>query len=181
MFSIPFYQYEIENWKEKKQRLLDVCSTIGFKDATSPSSRNQEFSGYAAQLRKSEPRAQREISDTISVLDTELQNFKEEANLDVMDVGGVWYQQYYKSQFHAPHSHGAYGYSSVTYICFNKNEHAPAVFISPFLDPKGNLMEYVPKVDEGHIIFFPSMITHYVQPNKSNELRLILSFNIKIS
>ena len=32
MFSIPFYKYKIENWQEKKQKLLEICSTIDFKN-----------------------------------------------------------------------------------------------------------------------------------------------------
>ena len=32
MFNIPLYQYQIENWQEKKQKLLEICSTIDFKN-----------------------------------------------------------------------------------------------------------------------------------------------------
>ena len=53
-------------------------------------------------------------------------------------------------------------------------------FLAPFNDPMGDTIQFAPKVDEGEIIFFPSLITHYVQPNKSNDIRIILSFNINI-
>ena len=32
MFNIPFYNYKIKNWQEKKQKLLEICSTIDFKN-----------------------------------------------------------------------------------------------------------------------------------------------------
>ena len=32
MFNIPLYQYKIDNWQEKKQKLLEICSTIDFKN-----------------------------------------------------------------------------------------------------------------------------------------------------
>ena len=63
----------------------------------------------------------------------------------------------------------------------NKKKHQPTIFISPFNDPLGNLIEYAPDVDEGDIIIFPSMLTHYVLPNKSSDIRIILSFNVNIS
>ena len=31
LFSIPFFQYNIDDWKDKKQKLLEICSTIDFK------------------------------------------------------------------------------------------------------------------------------------------------------
>ena len=95
------------------------------------------------------------------------------------NVHHAWFQQYYKSQFHSPHNHGALGYSSVTYIKFNKDIHQPTVFIAPFNDPLGNLIEFAPDIDEGQIIFFPAMITHYVLPSKTNDIRIILSLNVR--
>ena len=32
LFSIPFFQYDIDDWKDKKQKLLEICSTIDFKN-----------------------------------------------------------------------------------------------------------------------------------------------------
>ena len=32
MFNIPLYKYKIDNWQEKKQKLLEICSTIDFKN-----------------------------------------------------------------------------------------------------------------------------------------------------
>ena len=181
MFNIPFYNYEIKNWQEKKQKLLEICSSIDFK--------NQDIGNRTITSRKSDNvytdyrsgNHNRYRDNVVNTLKHELHNFKKDAKLNIMNVGEVWFQQYYKTQFHSPHNHGNCGYSSVTYIKFDKNKHIPTIFIAPFTDPRGNLIEFVPEVDEGHIIFFPSMITHYVQPNKSNDIRIILSFNINLS
>ena len=181
MFSVPFYQYQIENWQDKKQKLLEICSTIDFKNQDIG---NRNLSSHNADNLYTDYRSGNHNlyrDDVVNTLKNELHNFKKDAKLDIMRVGEVWFQQYYKTQFHQPHNHGACGYSSVTYIKFNKDKHVPTIFIAPFTDPRGDIINFVPKVDEGHIIFFPSMITHYVQPNKSNDIRIILSFNVNIS
>ena len=179
MFDIPFYNYKIKNWQEKKQELLEICSTIDFKNQDLENTKLNSVQGdnvytdypYGKNKYKNEIR---------KIFENELNIFKKDANLDKMNVGEVWFQQYYKTQFHSPHNHGNCGYSSVTYIKFNKDKHAPTIFIAPSFDPYGRLREYIPKVDEGHIIFFPSTIIHYVKPNKSNDIRIILSFNVNI-
>ena len=181
MFKIPFYQYKIENWQENKQKLLELCSTIDFKNQDI---NNRKITSVKSDNVYTDYRSgnhNRYRDNVVNTLKHELHNFKKDAKLDIMNVGEVWFQQYYKTQFHSPHNHGNCGYSSVTYIKFDKDKHIPTIFMAPFTDPRGNLIEFVPKVDEGHIIFFPSMITHYVQPNKSNDIRIILSFNINLS
>tara|TARA_B100001057_G_scaffold500537_1_gene616182 strand:- start:1282 stop:1821 length:540 start_codon:yes stop_codon:yes gene_type:complete len=178
MFSIPFYKYKIDNWKEKKQKLLEICSTIDFKNQEIETRKN--ISAYADNLYTDYGKNNLYTDDVVDILKSELIKFKDDVKIKNIKINNAWFQQYYKSQFHSPHSHGALGYSSVTYIKFDKKKHQPTIFISPFNDPLGNLIEYAPEVDEGHIIFFPSMITHYVQPNKSNDIRIILSFNVNL-
>ena len=180
MFSIPFYQYKIENWQEKKQKLLEICSTIDFKNQDIA---NVKFTNFKADNVYTDygNKKNNTYKDNVKkILKNELRNFQKDAKLNEMRVGEVWFQQYYKTQFHSPHNHGACGYSSITYIKFNKDKHVPTIFLAPFNDPRGDIIQFSPKVDEGEIIFFPSMITHYVQPNKSNDIRIILSFNINI-
>ena len=43
----------------------------------------------------------------------------------------------------------------------------------------GLQLTYTPEVDEGSIIFFPSYISHFTEPNLSDENRLIVSFNLQ--
>ena len=178
LFSIPFFQYDIDDWKDKKQKLLEICSTIDFKNYDT--GEKNELGVNADNLYTDYNTNNDHIyrNQVVHILKKELQKFKNDCNLEKMSVGNVWFQQYYKKQFHSPHTHGAIGYSSVVYIKFDKDKHQPTIFLSPFNDPEGKLIEYAPKVDEGQIIFFPSMITHYVSPNPSNHIRIILSFNI---
>ena len=179
MFNIPFFKYDIDNWQEKKQKLLEICSTIDFKNQETKTRNNI---GVSADNLYTDYGYDNSYKDkVVDILKDELTKFKSDAKLGNIKVNSAWFQQYYKSQFHSPHSHGALGYSTVIYIKFNKKKHQPTIFIAPFNDPRGNLVEYAPEVDEGNIIFFPSMLTHYVLPNKSSDIRIILSFNIELS
>ena len=65
------------------------------------------------------------------------------------------------------------------YINFDKKIHKATRFLAPFNNPEGNEIEFVPDVDEGSFIFFPSYLNHYALPNKSDVLRIIMSMNIR--
>tara|TARA_B100000378_G_scaffold220643_1_gene184064 strand:+ start:251 stop:772 length:522 start_codon:yes stop_codon:yes gene_type:complete len=170
MFTIPFYQYKIENWDIKKQQLLKICSSIKFEKQTDITADN---------LYTDHGNDGRYKNDVVDILKDEIVKFSNESNYKNLILTDAWFQQYYRSQFHSPHDHGAIGYSSVTYIKFDRQVHQPTNFIAPFSDPNGDKIEFVPDVDEGQIIFFPSTITHYVLPTKTNKKRVILSFNLK--
>jgi hypothetical protein len=120
------------------------------------------------------------FTDISEILDDEIMRFSIESNFEDLSIS-CWFQRYTQGCFHTPHNHGAIGYSSVCYIEYDEDEHTPTVFISPFANPKdGTLMHYFPQnIKEGTIIFFPSSITHYVLPNESKKIRIILSMNLK--
>ncbi len=181
MFNIPLYQYKIDNWQEKKQKLLEICSTIDFKNQDIANVQLTNIDADNVYTDYGNKRNKNYKPNVEKILSNELRKFQNDAKLNEMSMGEAWFQQYYKTQFHSPHNHGPCGYSSVTYIKFNKDKHIPTIFIAPFNDPRGDVILFSPKVDEGDIIFFPSMITHYVQPNKSKDIRIILSFNINIT
>ena len=166
---------------KKKLTLKKLIKTIGEKCKVSIRNIRREANEDLKKKLKDKLISEDDNKNYEKILENELHNFKKDAKLDIMNVGEVWFQQYYKTQFHSPHNHGACGYSSVTYIKFNKDKHTPTIFIAPFTDPKGDIIEFVPEIDEGNIIFFPSMINHYVVPNKSSDIRIILSFNVNIS
>ena len=177
MFNIPLYHYKIEDWETKRQQLLEICSTIDFKNQEL---NNRIFIKASGDNLYTDYGNDNSYKDSVcKILKNELSKFSEDAKLTSPFISNTWFQQYYKSQFHSPHNHGAYGYSSVTYIKYDKEIHQPTIFIAPYSDPSGNLIEYAPEVDEGHIIFFPAMITHYVLPSKTNDIRIILSLNVR--
>ena len=159
-FSVPIYKYKVTNWETKKKKLLNLFNSFQHKVVgnviTSP------------------------LDVKTDILLDEIKLFEEELNINLYSTE-VWFQKYEHNMDHAVHHHGAMGFSSVCFIEYDKNAHKPTTFISPFANYiTGNLEKYEPDVEEGDIIFFPSNLLHYAPSNLSNEIRTIVSFNLKI-
>ena len=166
MLSIPFYHYKLNNWKEKKEQLLDFVSNLSFKYFDQIA---DLYTTYGDQT----------SSIPLKILEDDILKFTTEVKYSGEINAEIWFQKYYENQFHSPHNHGAIGYSSVLYINFDKRIHDGTRFLAPFNDPDGNHVEFAPDVDEGSFIFFPSYLNHYALPNKSDKIRIIMSMNIR--
>ena len=166
MLTIPFYHYKVNNWKEKKEKLLDFVSNLSFKYFDNIA---DLYTTYGDQT----------SSKALKILEDDIVKFTSEIKYSGEMVAEIWFQKYYENQFHSPHNHGAIGYSSVLYINFDKKIHDGTRFLAPFNDPDGKHIEFAPDVDEGSLIFFPSYLNHYTLPNKSDTIRVIMSMNLK--
>ena len=166
MLTIPFYHYKVNNWKEKKEKLLDFVSNLSFKYFDNIA---DLYTTYGDQT----------SSIPLKILEDDIVKFTTEVKYSGEMDADIWFQKYYENQFHSPHNHGAIGYSSVLYINFDKRIHDGTRFLAPFNDPDGKHIEFAPDVDEGSLIFFPSYLNHYTLPNKSDTIRVIMSMNLK--
>jgi len=119
------------------------------------------------------------LSDVVEILQEELADLYCSAGFRNPMISQVWMQQYTKGCFMTPHNHGMTGFSAIYYIKFDPEEHEATRFISPVSDfINGDNHEFRPEVNKGTLIFFPSMLMHYVRPTQSDKPRAILSFNI---
>jgi len=171
MFFVPLIHLKVKNWNEKKLRLLDLYSnTIDNIKFTA----NEIYTDFYKNNFTS-------LKDVECIFDEEIKEF-----CSLIDVKSVvlnsWFELARKNSHHTIHNHGALGYSSVCFIKFNSEHHTPTKFISPFLNfLTGETIYYYPNnIEEGSIIFFPSSINHYTDPNISDEERLIISFNLNV-
>ena len=103
-----------------------------------------------------------------------------------------------KGNFNPPHAHPGNDYSGVYYVSFPENSgfihfvdpRPQHRFSSP--NPKSNENEnwyrsdnpydtslFTYKIKEGKIVIFPSWLTHYVDPNPTDSLRISMPFNAK--
>ena len=109
-----------------------------------------------------------------------------------------WLNVNQKGNFNPPHSHPGNDYSGCYYVTFPEN----SGFIH-FLDPRpqhrfcspnpkskedenwyssDNVYDssfFTYKIKEGKIVIFPSWLSHYVDPNPTNSLRVSVPFNAK--
>ena len=89
----------------------------------------------------------------------------------VLDIN--WAQLYREGDLHAPHAHNGSEYSGIIYIDGDTKEGTN--FISPL-----NSEIYTTDFNLNELILFPSNIVHYVNFQKHNTNRTIISFNTKL-
>ena len=167
MFVIPSHKFQVSNWEEKKSLLYKLYDNAQLTNNDPESNVHTDFTqgNY--------------IDDVCNILNDDIVRFCYEFKLQDVRIKRVWFQRYNDGQFHQPHNHGPRGWSCILYVKFDPTVHEATRFIAPFYDLLGNPIAYTPEVKEGTILFFPSMLLHYVSPTKTDKTRVILSFNLE--
>jgi hypothetical protein len=156
-FSVPIFKYKVQNWDIKKKKLLELFNIFQHKIVGNVITSS--------------------IDIKTNILSEEIELFEKELGFN-LSATVTWFQQYHLNMDHSVHTHGPYGFSSVCYIEYDKENHDSTIFISPFGNNiNGELDRYSPDVEEGDIIFFPSNLFHYVPVNLSKITRTIISSN----
>jgi len=164
MFTIPLLHLKVKNWNSKKILLLDMMSN-GMDYFTQKDSIDLHLSNNKIQ----------------SILEEELNLFADHFGFTEYRILISWFATAKRGDYHSVHSHSSIGYSSVCYVDYDINHHKSTEFIAPFNNfLTGNNLFYIPEVEEGSIIFFPSSILHYANPNQSEKERSILAFNLDV-
>lgn len=112
-----------------------------------------------------------------------------------------WYVAYGKNQKADQHDHIDADFSAVHFLKYNPEIHEPIRFIHPqqaktkYIDKLRPLVcnnlgtcdkqsyykeLYVPEINEGDLIIFPSDMQHLVWGSQTDELRVSIAFNFKI-
>ena len=166
-FVVPFFTATVDDWSEHKD---DILSTLDLEDG------DGHLTDYFKYYQAGEiaPYTER----MFEILDPAIKDFNELYPFD-FQIFNMWAQKYTRGGYHPPHNHGALGYSAIFYASL-ESDHQPTSFFAPFVDfIEGDVIEYVPEVSEGDIIFFPSVLTHQCKAVQSDSERVIFSFNIK--
>lgn len=167
MFSIPLYFYQIESWQIKKQKLIDLLNKSKMTKDINVLTSFFDENLNASQFEK--------------IIHNDLEKFYNEIGYD-FELMHYWFQIYKDEMSHNPHIHGPYGYSLIIFIEYDKKEHEPTSFLSPFTCSISGIYEtFSPneEVSEGTMILFPSNILHFAQVNKTSKDRIICSANLK--
>ena len=165
-FSIYIVKDTIKNWYKYKKELLSLVEDI-------PLVAEGYYSDYCIKEKKI-------YSDRFfEILSPTLKKFGEMIERP-FNIPDLWAQRYIKGgASHQCHNHGALGFSAVFYASLGKTDRGTR-FICPFNDSvDGSNIDYVPKVKEGDIIFFPSFLMHQSTPTIDDTERIIFSFNLK--
>ena len=171
MFIIPHLKLDVSDWKNKKKKLLQLMENCNLK----------ESSFLKSSFFDDSSRSQNELVQ--SIFEEELNHMKESFGLNDYSVKHSWFQEQTKNMFHPIHDHCANNImmSSICYIDYDSSEHSPTQFISPFVDSfTSSHLNFMPQVNEGTIIFFPSNVLHQTLPSTSDKSRKIISFNMEL-
>ena len=172
MFSVPLVKYSIANWKENKQRILESLPKLNQDHLDQGVDVYTDF--FEGIENKNLPPYSNVVIDIIKPY---LADFTEQRRVEFTDM---WFQTAFKGNSHGLHNHGHSGWSSVIYVEFHPQFHTPTKFISPFNNPwNGNLVDFMPEVQEGDMIIFPATIAHEAMPNQSEVRRTIVSYNLR--
>ena len=92
-----------------------------------------------------------------------------------------------KGDYNLAHIHSGSDLSGVWYL--TDNHEAPIHFISPFAYTRGELYnatgvlegEYYMRCNAGDMLIFPSDLQHRVEPNPTEQPRVSIAFNLRLS
>lgn len=115
----------------------------------------------------------------------------------------IWYNVYGQAQNGMQHNHIGADFSAVHYFKFNPKVHTGTIFVNPRLNeakyyrrlspevtnrldennPDHSMYgdTFIPKVNEGDFIIFPSHLDHVIYKNNSDDLRVTVAINFRIT
>lgn len=169
MFHVPIFKVHLNPWNKIKKQIIE-CLPKNQKKIDS--------SGYLTDYTVSNTEYS---EDVYKIISPHLKQITENAfGKELPEISPVmWCQRYVKNTYHEIHNHGNRGLSGIIYLDYDPQYHKATKFYSPFDDIfTGYQNDYVPTIEEGDMIIFPSVIKHTSQVQESEKERTILSFNI---
>ena len=168
LFEYHSFYYVIDDWEFKKKGLLNRIN-------------KQKFIRTEMQRFETDRQTHKNsyLNFLIELLKPTLQKFCEEVEVSCK-MTDAWCVKYYKGDFQTIHNHRAWGFTGILYVDYDPEVHTPTTFMAPWQDPRTDttLLTNPPYVNEGIIFITPSYTHHYVEPNHSDKIRTIISFDL---
>jgi hypothetical protein len=165
-FTIPIFKTFVPNWSKYKD---EIISEVEF----------EKFGTNYTDYQKNLDNPPKYKDKFFKIIEPSLYQFGSTI-CNRFQVKSLWCQKYSNGEYHGAHNHGPTGFSAIFYAQLHE-DHTATTFISPVHDyVNGNSVDITPKVSEGDIIFFPSLILHYSNPVFGEKERIIFSFNIDV-
>lgn len=173
LFSVPVFHTICNDWSNKKTVLLDLMKNYEFENVGNVTTTYSEKNNFGINLELN-----KKLEEIFSV---ELNSFQEKFNFPYFSIENSWFQVEKQGMNHEIHNHGI-GVSAICYLEYNKKYHKPVNFVSPHFDVFDGSLEIISlsNIDEGSLILFPSIISHFTHKNTSEHERKVVAFNINI-
>lgn len=167
---IPYYQYSVLNWPDKKKKLLsEINSSLFYRNNSDEFYTDKGNSQY--------------LQNFLNIFDSELQSLGHDLKANKLEILDVWCVKYKMYDFHVPHTHGNCDLSGILYFDFIEDLHSPTYYVIDSMHHlcKNTLINTTENVKEGDMLIFPSNLLHFTKPNFSTADRIIISFDIKVN
>lgn len=183
MFQCPILHMEMPNWETKKKNLLELSKLQSFSSKIASNHTNFGTVNTTFFHANENDGNDDEITlktELANILEEEFEAFEETFQVNFTGIDLAWFQTEKENMYHGIHNHGYGTFSVVCYLDYNPKVHTPIYFLCPYNNLfTGEVDLYTPPhLNEGSIIFFPSSINHFTQPNQSKIDRNILAFNV---
>tara|TARA_B100000035_G_C21002388_1_gene555607 strand:+ start:488 stop:1018 length:531 start_codon:yes stop_codon:yes gene_type:complete len=171
LFFVPMYCYEVQDWSRKKSALYKKMNRRNFEKKGLQefyTDRQQDGRSYAL--------------DFDHLFSDELNQFKQEADIQEIQITDIWTIKYKKQDYQTVHNHRSHGYSGLLYVDYDEKVHKPTVFVGPWNDPVSDttLLSFAPDAKEGMMYIFPSVLLHYAQSNRVGKERVVTSWDMLV-
>lgn len=109
-----------------------------------------------------------------------------------VSIPRIWYNVYTDGEYQEEHDHltGPFTvthFSCIHFLSFDPDKHKSPEFRDPLSQLRNLSVElecgevYIPQIEEGDLIIFPSYLKHWVPPSQKTDYpRITLSFNLKV-
>jgi len=164
-----YYLYAIENWKEVKEEIRKEL------DSTLSQNVEQNLNDFYSDRGND----RKYTNKVMSILKQPLAEFCKEISSTSLDIIDCWTVSYMKGGFQSPHSHTVSKYSACLYYGFDNNEHdGTRLIINNYSAETNGTSIITPRAEEGILLIYPSNYLHFSTPNKSENPRTLICFDI---
>lgn len=173
--TTPIFKIKVHDWKQVKENILSIVDWDQ-EDCWM----NNRFSDYTKNLKRANKCPEYE-GIFVNELFHEINTFSKHIGKN-LKVVNLWAQRCLKGSIMMAHNHGVHGITAILYTEYDKKKHNTTKFIPPVDDWRSQHTQPAEiDVEEGDMLFFPSTLVHYTEPNTSNKPRTLFSLNLKFN
>lgn len=182
---MSIYNYQIKYYKSSIESEVFTFLKKNVLDYINKSKKNFYSPFSDSDLQSDYPNTKMHNTTTVyEIIETHLNKYLngDYVNLDTVQINNLWINvtdkdefQYYHNHITVPQRESCFSMFSGTIYIQVPDKSGTFTFINEDLY---NPLEIIPK--EGEIIIFPFFLRHGVMPNKSDESRISVSFNLNV-
>ena len=192
LFPQPVFKYKVNNFKEYNKKLSEYIYNLNKEDKEGVQRSNRGgWHSNSFKLKDTNSIQHKFAMETTKYVFDAIQTYGWELEPDKVICSEMWAIINKKENFNVRHTHPNCNLSAAYYVkapqdCGKftiENPHSISKHSYPISNRKTEFNSRLEKLEikEGDLLVFPAYLPHGVEENKSNEDRIVISFNIIIN